>query len=154
MPRTSAAPAAASLSLIARQTIRASAERLFQAWTRPELLTQWWGPENVVCPEAQVDLRVGGGYRIANRFPDGRLVWIVGEFEQVVPPHRLVYTWRLEPAAETAQESRVTVRFEARDEATEVIVVHERLVDAAYREHTEQGWHGCLARLAALFEPG
>jgi uncharacterized protein YndB with AHSA1/START domain len=53
------------------------------------------GPEGVSCIAAEVDLRVGGRYRIANKFPDGRVVWIVGELQIIEPPHRLTYTWQL-----------------------------------------------------------
>lgn len=70
-----------TVTLVVRRTIHASAERLFEAWTQPICLKEWWGPDNVRCVDAEVDLRVGGGYRIANQFPDGKLVWIVGEFE-------------------------------------------------------------------------
>jgi uncharacterized protein YndB with AHSA1/START domain len=63
-----------NLSLIVRRTIAATPARLFDAWTTPELLTQWWGPANVTCPAAEVDLRVGGQYRIANQMPDGSVL--------------------------------------------------------------------------------
>jgi uncharacterized protein YndB with AHSA1/START domain len=71
------------ITLVVRKTIRATRERLFDAWTQPIQLRQWWGPEDVECLDAEVDLRVGGRYRIANRFPDGRVVWITGEFELI-----------------------------------------------------------------------
>ncbi len=134
------------LALVVRRTIRAPVERVFNAWTRPEHLMQWWGPRPVRCSSAEVDLRVGGHYRIANQFPDGNILWIVGEFEQVKPPHKLVYTWRLEPGLPSSE--RVTVRFEPREGGTEVIVVHERIGDAATRVTHEQGWIGCLDGLA------
>ena len=112
-------------------------ERVFAAWTNPDQLKQWWGPRAVTCPAAEVDLRAGGRYRIANRFPDGRMVWIVGEFEIVAPPHRLVYTWRAEPGSEAPE--RVTVTFEPREGATEVVVVHERIPDAPTRDRHRDG---------------
>jgi uncharacterized protein YndB with AHSA1/START domain len=90
--------------------VRASPARVFSAWTDPDQLRRWWGPIGATCPTADVDLRVGGRYRIANRFPDGKTIWIVGEFEVVAPPHRLVYTWRLDPGPERTE--RVTVSFE------------------------------------------
>jgi uncharacterized protein YndB with AHSA1/START domain len=141
----------APASLVARRLIRASPAFLFEAWTRAEQLTRWWGPAGVTGPEAAVDLRVGGGYRIANRFPDGRLVWIAGEFEVVTPPDLLVYTWRIEPQQ---RSERVTVRFQARGEATEVIVIHENIADAAARQSHEGGWDGCLAGLQGYAESG
>lgn len=134
------------VSLVVRRTIRAPAERLFAAWTEPARLRQWWGPAGVRCTDAEIDLRVGGAYRIANQFPDGDVIWITGEFEQIRAPHKLVYTWRLEPGAQP--EERVTVTFAPRDDATEVIVVHERIATPEIRDRHEQGWNGCLDGLA------
>ena len=145
-PKSSPAPGSQTVSLVVRRTISAPAARVFEAWTQPVHLLKWWGPDPVTCPEAEVDLRVGGRYRIANRFPDGRVLWIVGEFERVTPPHELVYTWRVEPASQASE--RVTVRFEPRDGATDVIIVHERIPDRAARDRHERGWHGCLDGLA------
>jgi len=89
---------------------------------------------------------VGGRYRIGNRFPDGQVLWIAGEFLVIEPPHRLVYTWGLEPVA--GEQERVTVRFEPQGEATEVIVTHEAIASAPLRDRHQQGWHGCLDGLA------
>jgi uncharacterized protein YndB with AHSA1/START domain len=129
-----------------RRRVGAPPERVFAAWTDPNQLKQWWGPKGVTCPAAEVDLRTGGRYRIANRFADGRLVWIFGEFEVVAPPHRLVYTWRAEPGPDVHE--RVTVTFELRDGGTEVVVVHERIPDARTRDGHREGWQGCLDGLA------
>ena len=135
-----------SLGLVTRRTIEATPERLFAAWTEPERLRHWWGPADVSCPEAEVDLRVGGAYRIANRFADGRMVWITGVFEAIEPPSRLVYSWRLEPGG--GGDERVSVTFLPRDKATEIVVVHERVADQAARDSHEAGWRGCLDGLA------
>lgn len=62
--------------LVVRRTIRASAERIFDAWTQPEHLMAWWGPKPVTCSSAGVDLRTGGKYRIVNALPDGNAVTI------------------------------------------------------------------------------
>ena len=110
----------ATITLVVRRVIRASPERLFDAWTEPAQLKQWWGPQAVVCITAEVDLRVGGRYRIANQFPDGKVLWINGEFEVIERPLKLVYTWRL--TAETGPSERVSVTFDARGQGTEVIV--------------------------------
>jgi uncharacterized protein YndB with AHSA1/START domain len=137
------------IALVARRTIRASASRLFDAWTEPEQLRAWWGPRPVTCSAAEVDLRVGGRYRITNELPDGNVVIIEGEFELIEPPHRLVYTWR---SGEDPQ-SRVTVRFEPRKEATEVIVIHEQIASEAIKKSHVQGWSGCLDSLERHFTP-
>ena len=143
-----AAPASRTVNLVVRRTIHATAERLFEAWTEPARLKEWWGPASVSCTDAEIDLRVGGRYRIANQFPDGKIVWIAGEFEIIEPPHRLVYSWRIEPSAQPPE--RVTVLFEPGAGATEVIVVHERIPDSVTRDQHERGWQGCLDGLTEL----
>ena len=135
------------ITLVVRKTIRATPERLFDAWTQPTQLRQWWGPQDVECVDAEVDLRIGGQYRIANRFRDGRVVWITGQFEVIEPPHRLEYTWRVEP--QTAWE-RVCVRFERTRGGTDVVVTHDRIGDERTRDTHERGWRECLDDLAEL----
>lgn len=140
------------LTLMVRRRIRASPERLFAAWTEPEQLLRWWGPPQVECAVAEVDLRVGGRYRIANKFSDGSIWWIAGTFETVAPPHLLVYSWELssreivpgDPVGPAQPSERVTVRFEPHGDATDVTILHEGIADEAARLSHEQGWHGCL----------
>jgi uncharacterized protein YndB with AHSA1/START domain len=136
----------AIIRLEVRRTIHATAEQLFEAWTQPEHLKRWWGPRPVRCVDAEIDLCVGGVYRIANQFPDGTILWIFGEFEVVNPPHKLVYTWRVDPQSQASE--RVAVEFEPRGDATDVIVVHERISSLAVKDRHQQGWEGCLEGLA------
>ncbi len=132
--------------LVVRRRIAASAERLFEAWTTPAQLTAWWGPRGVRCVHADVDARIGGAYRIENALPDGRTLFISGEFLAVEPPRRLVYTWSIEPGS--AEPELVTVRFEPCGEETEVVVLHERIASEAARKGHKEGWEGCLEGLA------
>jgi uncharacterized protein YndB with AHSA1/START domain len=136
------------LALVARREIRASVERVFAAWTQPEQLRAWWGPRPVTCSDAEVDLRVGGHYRIVNALPDGASITIHGEFRVVEAPRKLVYTWRL---GDNAELSLVTVRFEPRGDLTEVVVTHENIPDEAVRDSHESGWGGCLDALTLHF---
>ncbi len=146
--------ATAGLHLVARRHIAATPEEVFAAWTEPEQLKRWWGPAGITCPEAEIDLREGGRYRIADRDAEGRVLWIGGVFERVEAPHRLVYTWAREPVTEATERSRVTVRFTARGEGTEVVVVHERLLTEASRERHARGWAGCLDGLGRSIGTG
>jgi uncharacterized protein YndB with AHSA1/START domain len=130
------------VTLVVRRMIRATPERLFEAWTQPHQLKQWWGPESVTCIAAEVDLRVGGRYRLGNQFSDGCIVWITGEFQVIEPPRRLTYTWQIEDSSGPSE--LVTVRFEAHVGGTEVIITHKRIPDRTKRDRHEQGWLGCL----------
>ena len=92
-------------------------------------------------------MRVGGVYRIANQLPDGKIIWITGKHECVEFPRKLVYTWRVEGLL--APIERVTVEFEPRNEATEVIGTHERIPESRVRDEHEAGWNSCLDGQAA-----
>ena len=152
-PPIDSVPKKLAATLIVRRRINATPQKLFAAWTQPTFLVRWWGPQGVACPAAEIDLRVGGSYRIANQLPDGTVIWIAGIFEVIEPPHRLRYTWKLESQSGPAE--RVTVCFEAHGAATEVIVTHERIPDEATKMSHERGWTGCLDGLAKYAEhPG
>jgi uncharacterized protein YndB with AHSA1/START domain len=133
-----------------RRVIRAPREDVFAAWTEPELLRQWWGPGPVTCPEAEVDLREGGAYRLANREPDGKIVWISGRFERVRAPEELVYTWRVGEA--DGAPTLVRVKFLPHAEGTELILTHERFAVEAVRDMHLQGWGGCIDKLEMMLE--
>ncbi|PCH82518.1 MAG: hypothetical protein COB90_00080 [Hyphomicrobiales bacterium] len=138
-----------------RKKIPASPQRVFQAWTSPEELKQWWGPRNVVCSTAEVDLRVGGKYRLGNEFPDGKIVWISGIFETVEQPAELVYTWNVDmgqnnPASIGSE--KVSVRFEKHEIGTELVLKHERIPDENIKSSHLKGWFGCFDGLLEHLE--
>jgi len=125
-------------------------DEMFDAWTNPEKLREWWGPPGVKCTHAEVNLRVGGNFRLANLLPDGNTLWIGGTYEEVDAPRRLKYSWHIEPAHDLDAE-RVTVDFFAREGGTEVVVTHTA-IDSVERFNAHQhGWVGCLDELADLF---
>jgi uncharacterized protein YndB with AHSA1/START domain len=128
-----------------RRFIPATPTVLFEAWTRADLLVKWWGPPGVTCTEAEIDLRVGGTYRIANQLPDGAMIWIHGKFETVDPPSLLRYSWGIGTGGD-ANET-VTVRFKPVNGGTELVLRHEGAPDRETRFSHENGWDGCLAGL-------
>jgi uncharacterized protein YndB with AHSA1/START domain len=135
------------LTVSVRRRIEADPETLFDWWTRPEHLVRWWGPRPVVCDRAEVDLRIGGRYRLRNRLGDGTVLWIEGRFEQIERPRCLAYTWQTDRSAAV---ERVRVDFtQALNGSTLVTVTHERIADTATARSHEAGWAGCLDTLAA-----
>jgi uncharacterized protein YndB with AHSA1/START domain len=128
----------------------ASRERVFDAWTNPEVLRQWWaaGPD-WDTPEVEVDLRPGGRYSLSMRDPEsGAVHTVAGEYTEVSRPERLAYTWQWQdmPGA-GAEVSRVLVQFVEDGEATEVQLVHSGLPSEESRASHEHGWLGCIANL-------
>jgi uncharacterized protein YndB with AHSA1/START domain len=130
--------------------IRAKREKVFSAWTTPGLLTQWWGPGPVSCPEAHVDLREGGGYRLANLEVDGSITWIEGHFERIRAPEELVYTWRV--SILPGEATLVRVLFLPHAEGTELVLTHERFAVEAVRDMHLEGWGLCIDKLQAMLE--
>lgn len=125
-----------------QRLVPASPERVFDAWTNPDKLQKWWGPVGVRCRSAEIDLREGGRYRIANELPDGAILWIAGEYEKIERPHLLIYTWTVE--TESPTKERVTVLFEQHAQGTNLTVKHERIQSSELRDRHREGWHGCI----------
>lgn len=133
--------------------VGADPARVFAAWTSPDQIVRWWGGGGISCPEAQVDLRPGGAYRIANAGPDGTTTWISGIFEVIERPRRLVYTWAVEPPGQGPSDgdaSVVEVEFHPIDGGTRVTVNQTRIPDVGSRQLFEVGWNGCLDGLVNL----
>ena len=135
-------------SLTMTRIIRAPRERVFAAWTTPEMLLKWWGPGHVTCPEAEVDLRPGGEYRIANKEQDGSITWIFGTFAEVTPPRKLIYDWNV--SILDINPTQVIVEFNAHAEGTELVITHSRFPEPDIRDMHLQGWGGCLDKLDQL----
>ena len=128
--------------------IAAPPDKVFGAWTDPVQLTKWWAPAPMFCPQAEVDLREGGNYRLANQSPDGSIVWITGRFLTIRRPNLLVYTWLL--SDHPAEETLVRVGFQGHADGTEVIIRHERYSTEAVGELHVQGWNRYLDKLEVL----
>ncbi len=136
------------LTLHLKRRFAAPREKVFRAWTDPEALKQWWGPPGYESPNAKVDLRAGGRYRLAMRkLPDGEVFYLSGTYREVQPPVRLVFTWAWESPEMDMGETLVTVEFLDRGEETEVVLTHELFPNAEICEQHNQGWNGCLDRL-------
>ena len=136
-------------ALQVRRTFQATRERVFRAWTTPQEMKRWKAPGDRTTPLAEVDLRVGGKYRVHMRSPDGSEVHVVGEYREVDPPKKLVYRWYWETGPEMG-ETLVTVEFLERGKATEVVLKHELFPTDDARNQHDEGWRLCFDKLAAI----
>ena len=137
-------------SLEVRRTIRAPRERVFRAWTRQEEIDQWGAPGPMSVPRAQVDLRVGGSYRIEMLEPDGTRHVATGVYKEVKPPERVVFTWGWDDKSD-ATDTLVTVEFHERGRDTEVVLKHERFDVADHATRHQSGWTSILEKFAQRF---
>lgn len=127
-------------------------ERVFEAWTNEDVLKKWWAAQpSWDTPVAEVDARPGGSYRLAMRDPDsGETHTLVGEYREVNPPERLVYTWTWESnvdAMSGSENTLVEVDFREDGDATEVVVTHSGFATPELRDMHAHGWNGCLDNL-------
>jgi uncharacterized protein YndB with AHSA1/START domain len=76
-----------------RRFFKAPPELLYRVLTEGEFLRRWWGPRRLEIAECEVDLRVGGSWRVVHRAPDGMEFVFHGEFLELDPPRRRVGTW-------------------------------------------------------------
>jgi uncharacterized protein YndB with AHSA1/START domain len=123
---------------------------VFKACTEPGELAKWWGPRGFTAPSVEIDLRVGGSYRIAMQPPDADLFYLSGEFVEIDPPTRLAYTFRWEDPDPDDRELVVTLSLGDLGESTELVVTQRAFATEGRRQLHEQGWIDCLDRLETL----
>lgn len=128
---------------------------VFQAWTDPRHLAQWWGPRDFTSPECEVDARPGGAIWIVMRGPDGTDYPMSGTFHEVDPPARLVFSAVAEDAdGNPLLESLTTVAFAEEGGGTRVTVrAHATGLESVARDMLKgmnEGWSKSLDRLQEL----
>jgi uncharacterized protein YndB with AHSA1/START domain len=132
----------AQTALVVERVLPASPDEVFDAWTTPSRMAAWMSP--VGAAEAEVDLRVGGSFRVV--MVEARLEH-TGEYLEIDRPSRLVFTW-VSPFT-GAEPSVVTVELHPHDEGTRVVLMHERLPEDVVDGHRD-GWGTMIERLAAI----
>ena len=136
-----------SLTIVRR--LKAPPSRVYAAWTRPELMARWWGPDAGPVLSAQADPRVGGHFRVVFQTLDGETHDCRGEYRELEPDSKLVFTWEWVTMPE--RRSLVTIRLRAIEEGTEMNFTHSQFFDEAARDGHQAGWSGAFEKLDRLF---
>jgi uncharacterized protein YndB with AHSA1/START domain len=137
-----------------QRRFRASPDRVFRAWTEPAALREWWCPPGWIAGTIEIDLRPGGRYRIdMSRLGDGARVAVRGEFLEVMPPRRLVYTWTWENAFSDLDPTLVTVEIAGSEDGTILMLRHENFGDPGIRNQHRTGWITACNRLDRVVTP-
>ena len=146
-------PGDPKLSLNVSRTIKASREKVFDAFVIPELRKQWWGVgAGDRCTLCEIDARTGGRYRM-NMIRGNTEHIVGGEFHEVVRPAKLVFTWTWEAPTQDVQNSLVTIEFKAlAEKQTEVTIRHERFPTPVLRDLHAEGWAGCLKSVETFLQ--
>lgn len=136
--------------IVVRRILNAPVTTVWRLWTDPELVTEWWGPEDYTSPSAQVDLREGGSYVFSMRAPEyqgGVESFTGGTYTAIVPGERLEFTQSITDAEGVplpddqlpegfTQNIRTVVEFADVDGLTELTI-------------TESGWSRSLMSVFA-----
>lgn len=130
---------------VLRRTFNAPRERVYAAWTTPEIATKFLGPGDVTAENVRMDVRPGGTFSITNIMPDGEKLVAEGTYRDVRPPELLSMTWRwLEDDPADEHESFLTLQFNAVEGGTELVLTHEHLASLESRERHTAGWSAIL----------
>jgi uncharacterized protein YndB with AHSA1/START domain len=122
---------------------------VFAAWTNPDHLAKWWGPENFTTSSCTVRLEEGGRWRTC--ITDGAAEhWASGVYHEIVPPERLVFSFSWEePEGAREHDTLVTVTFADLGGKTGMTFHQEVFRSDAERDGHVDGWRQCFADLAA-----
>jgi uncharacterized protein YndB with AHSA1/START domain len=140
-----------------RRTFDAGRDRVFSAWTDPDRVSQWLcRAPGYKTEHLQFEARVGGSYLIRNTSAAGDVYNIRGEFREVQPPSKLVFTWggtaTLASGATRPKmdDTVVVIEFFERGTQTEVVLTHYGLPTEELRTDHTKGWNICFDNLAAV----
>jgi len=132
------------------RSFKVTRAELFKSWTDPEEIKKWFAPGVAHIPEASVDLRVGGNYRIHMRDDTKNASYIVtGIYREINPPSRIVFTWMWE-GDPNSSEMLVTIELREKGNATDLTLTHEYFPSEESKKSHEEGWTGCLDKLAHI----
>ncbi|WP_299191606.1 SRPBCC domain-containing protein [uncultured Litoreibacter sp.] len=141
-------------SVLQTRILNASPEEVWDAWTKADLMTQWFCPLGMKAVEAETNLKIGGAFRIVMDASDaplrpppdmGNFLTAYGRYQRIEPPRELVFSWAWEGRDET---SRVTITLAPRGDKTVLVLEHDGLMDEASRIFHEDGWAPTLENLS------
>ena len=156
MTTTADAASTSDRELVLTRVIDAPREKLYKAWTDPELLKQWFAPLPYTTPVAELDVRPGGANLVVMRGPDGNDLPNRGVYLEVVENERLVFTDAYTKAWEPSEKPFMTVILTFEDEGGRTRytarVRHWTVADREAHEKMgfHEGWGQCADQLAAL----
>jgi uncharacterized protein YndB with AHSA1/START domain len=146
------------------RTFDAPVDIVWRAWTKPEIIKQWWGPKWFTTPYFIMDFKVGGKYLNCMRSPDDVDYWGTGVYKEIVPLKRIVCTdsfsnteGKIISAAlygmspDYPPEMLITIEFEDLNGKTKMTLTHEGVPEFDH-ENCSKGWNQSLDKLDELLK--
>ncbi len=142
--------------IVSTRMFAAPRELVFEAWTKPQHVARWWGRTGSTLTRCEIDLRTGCAWRFVERQVDGNEYPFRGEYREIVPPERLVYTFIFDVAPMSEHESVVTMLLEEHDGKTTMtetsVFCHAADRDQMLESGMEEGAGETLDRLEELLQ--
>jgi uncharacterized protein YndB with AHSA1/START domain len=140
---------AADCELVITRLIDAPRRLVFKVWTHAEHIARWWGPQGFTTIHCEMDIRVGGTYRVGMCSPQGAEHWKRGVYREIVEPERIVFTFAWEDAdGNPGRELLTTVIFAEEGTKTRLTLRQTGFETTAGRDDHIIGWTSCLQRFA------
>jgi len=127
-------------TLVIDRVFTAPPDRVFAAWTDTAQLAEWYGPEGMKAEIFANDLTVGGQYSLVMKSAEGEY-HLSGEYEEIEPPRKLVFTWKWKTSDET---TRVTIELRPQGDGTHLRLTHTGFAEAEQASSHNQGWSSSL----------
>ena len=136
--------------LLIKRTFNAPRERVFEAWTDPEIIRSWFGGPETKVTEAAFDAREGGKFRIAMISGEGEDYIVTGVISEFKKPERLAYSFRWqEDDPKLERDTYVKVEFIERGTQTDMVFTHEGFGSVESRDRHEYGWNESFKKIEA-----
>jgi uncharacterized protein YndB with AHSA1/START domain len=131
-----------AFTLQLNKTYPVKQERVFHAWTKPEQLEKWWGPQGFKTTIDEMKVEVNGKYKFNMHAPNGEVHVLAGQYIEIVPNEKLVFTWKWADGDFPA--TIVKIDFIDKGDSTEVVVTHTELPSEDAAKNHNQGWTSTL----------
>jgi uncharacterized protein YndB with AHSA1/START domain len=148
--------------LVITRIFDAPLELVWKAWTDPEHVMRWWGPESFTSPVAKIDFREGGTSLVCMRSPEGQDFYSTWTYQKIVPMERIEFIQsladkdgqRVDPVKlglrpDFPQDVRTVVTFKAIGDKTEMTITEYDLPDTQMFKYAEAGLNQSLDKMAA-----
>jgi uncharacterized protein YndB with AHSA1/START domain len=150
--------------MVVTRVFDAPRELVWKAWTDPKYVMQWWGPKDFTAPFCRIDFRVGGKFLCCMKGPDGQEFWSGGEYHEIVPHEKIVYSMYFADAQgnkveaehygiehEAIEDANDAVIFEdLGDGRTKLTLIGNESMESAKNSGQAEGWRQILDKIAAV----
>ena len=150
--------------MVVTRIFDAPRELVWKAWTDPKYVMQWWGPKGFTSPVCKMDFRVGGKFLYCMRTPDGQECWNAGEYHEIVPQEKIVYSMYFSDSkGNKVEPADYGIEHEAIDDAYDVIIFEDlgngqtkltlignEPMESAKNSGQLEGWNQILDKVAEV----